>query len=185
MKILDFLSCGFWSVLGGLLTSLAITGGILAFTYQNSKRGSIELIQLILCGVLFSLLFFQTTLMYGALESKGFVMDLISACHLQFGNEIDGQELKQEMVKQIRENPLVSFFIDYADLEDFDWTQPIKSLRKVVGREYNWYIFRRIIWSVVFSGIAFVGIMLTTGGSHRSRKRRRRSYVFDDDLNFD
>ena len=180
----DFLSCGFWSVLGGLLMSLVIAGCLLAYSTQYTRRGAIEPIPLILSGILFCLLFYQITLMFGAFESKNFALDFISACHLQFGDDIDGEELKSQMTTLIRENPLVSFFIDYGDLEDFDWSQPIKSLRRVVAREYNWYIFRRIVWSIVFSGIAFVGVMLTSGSSRRSRKRRK-SFGFDDDFDFD
>ena len=182
--MLDFLSCGFWSILGGLLTSLVIAGVLLMYSTQYTKRGSIEPLPLVLCLLLFCLLFYQTTLMYGAIGSKSIAEDFISACHMQFGDKIDGEELKSQMTTLIRENPLVSFFLDYGDLEDFNWSQPIKSLRKVVSREYNWYIFRRIVWSVVFVGIAFVGIMLASSGSHRSRKRRR-SYSFDDNFDLD
>ena len=180
----DFLSSGFCSVLGGLLTSLVIAGTLLMYSTQYTKRGSIEPLPLVLSILLFCLLFYQTTLLYGAIGSKSIALDFISACHLQFGDEIDGAELKSQMTTLIKENPLVSFFIDYGDLEGFDWSQPIKSLRKVVSREYNWYIFRRTMWSVTFIGIAFAGIMLSMGRSHRSRKRKR-SYSFDDDLDLD
>ena len=185
MDVFDFVSSGFWSVLGGLLTSLVIAGTLLMYSTQYTKRGSIEPLPLVLCLLLFCLLFYQTTLMYGAIGSKSIALDFISACHLQFGEEIDGAELKNQMTTLIKENPLVSFFIDYGDLEDFDWSQPIKSLRKVVSREYNWYIFRRVVWTVVFTGIAFVGILLTSNGSGGSKKRTRRSYDFDDDFNLD
>lgn len=179
----DFLSCGFGSVLGGLLTSLLISGGLLVYSTQYTKRGAIEPLAIVLCGILFCLLFFQTTLMYGAFSSKGIAMDFISALHLQFGGEINGTELREQMTTLIRENPLISFFIDYGDLEDFDWSQPIKSLRSVVAREYNWYIFRRVVWSFVFTAIAFGGILLTK--DNRGRKRKRRSRVSDDISNFD
>lgn len=177
----EFLSCGFWSVLGGLLTSLAIAAGLLAYSTQFTKRGRLEPLLLILCFILFCLLFYQTTLMYGAFESKNFALKFISACHLQFGDQIDGEELKQQMTTLIRENPLISFFIDYADIEDFDWSNPIKSLRSVVAREYNWYVFRRVVWSLVFTAIAFFGIVISLGNSKKS-KRRRRTYSDDDDL---
>ena len=175
----EFLSCGFWSVLGGLLTSLVIAGGLLIYSTQYTKKGSIEPLPLVLCLLLFCLLFYQTTLMYGAIGSKSIALDFISACHLQFGDEIDGEELKSQMTTLIKENPLVSFFIDYGDLEDFDWSQPIKSLRKVVSREYNWYIFRRVVWTALFTGIAFVGIMLSANRNNNNRShrnRRRRNY---------
>lgn len=180
----DFLSCGIGSVLGGLLTALVIAGGLLAFASQ-SRKGA-EPIALITCFVLFCLLFYQFTLMYAAIGSKSVAMDFISACHLQFGNDIDGVELKEQMTTLIRENPLISFFIDYGDLEDFDWSQPIKSLQSVVAREYNWYIFRRVIWSVVFTALSALIVALTLGSGKKSRRRRKSSYSSHDDIfNFD
>ena len=178
----DFLSCGFGSVLGGLLTAILVAGGLLAFSTQFTKRGSVEPIALILCGILFCVLFYQMTLMYAAFGSKGIAMDFISALHLQFGHEINGVELRDTMTTLIRENPLIAFFIDYADLEDVDWTQPIKSLRDIVAREYNWYIFRRIVWSLVFTAIAFGIIFLTTGGG--GKKKRKRKVSFDEEIDF-
>ena len=176
----DFLSYGFASVLGGVLTALGISGGLLIYSTQYTKRGAINPIALIICGMLFCILFYQSTLMYGAFSSKNLAMDFISALHLQFGGEINGAELREQMTTLIRENPLISFFIDYGDLEDFDWSQPIKSLRGVVAREYNWFIFRRVVWSIVFTGIAF-GCILLTSNQKRSR-RRNSSYDLDDTL---
>ena len=177
----DFLSCSFGSVLGGLLTAILVAGGLLVFSTQFTKRGSIEPIALILCGILFCVLFYQITLMYAAIGNKGVAMDFISALHLQFGSEINGSELRDTMTTLIRENPLIAFFIDYGDLENFDWSQPIKSLRDIVAREYNWYIFRRIVWTLVFTAITFVIIFLTSVGGGKKRKRK---ITFDDEFDF-
>lgn len=181
----DFLSYGFGSVLGGLLTSLLIAGSLVAYSTQFTRRGSVEPLPLAICGVLFCLLFYQLTLMYGAFGNKEITLDFISACNLQFGDEINGSELKSQVISMIRENPLILFFIDYADLESVDWSQPIKSLHSVVAREYNWYIFRRIVWSLVFTGIAFAFITLSFKNK-RGFKKRKYSFSDDDDiLNFD
>lgn len=174
----DFLSCGFSSVLGGLLTAILIAGCLLIYSVKLTKRGTVEPLTLVLCVILFCLLFYQTTLMYGAIGSKDIVMNLISACHLQFGNDINGEELKEQVTALIKENPLISFFIDYADIEDFDWSQPIKSLRDVVAREYNWYIFRRVVWSAIFTGITIAVIMLSSGGKGSRRKGRKSTHRY-------
>ena len=172
----DFLSCGFSSVLGGLFTSLVLSGGILLISFRASKRGTIEPVSLILCCILFFLLFYQTTLLYAAIGSKSLAMDLISALHLQFGHEINGEELQDQMTSLIRENPLISFFLSYGDLEQFDWSHPITSLRDLVAREYNWFIFRRIIWSLIFTTITFVIVYLLNGkGKNNKRNRARRT----------
>lgn len=177
----DFLSCGFGSVLGGLLTAIFVAGGLLVISIRNAKHNSIEPLPLVLCGVLFCLVFYQTTMIYAAIGSKGIVLDMITACHLQFGGEINGVELREQVNRLIEENPLISFFIDVTDLEDFDWSQPIKSLRSVVSREYNWYIVRRIIWSLVFIFIAIIGIMFCQNLKPQKRRHKRS---FDDDRDF-
>ncbi len=173
----DFLSNSFGSVLGGLLTALLIAGGLLAYSAQYSRRGSLNPVAMIICALLFCLLFYQTTLMYGAFGSKATAMKFITALHLQLGDNIHGAELRDQMAMLIRENPLVAFFIDYGDLEDFDWSEPIKSLRSAVAREYNWYIVRRVVWSVVFIIIALVGIILA---SPKKKSKSRRRYDEDD-----
>lgn len=181
-NVFDFLECGFVSLFGGFILSLLISGALLGYSTINIKRGSIEPIPLLVCITLFCLLFYHTTLMLGAIGSKNVVMDLIGAYHLQFGNEIDGSETKEYMVNLINENPLVSFFVDYADLEDVDWSHPIKSLQDVVGREFNSYIIHRIIWSLTFTAIAFVLVVFGSASNSRKSKRKRRRSHRDEDI---
>ena len=158
MHMFDFLSCGFSSVLGGLFSSLVISGAILLISFRSSKRGAVEPISLLLCATLFILLFYQTTLLYAAIGSKSLALDLIRALQLQFGQEINGDELQENMMTLIRENPLISLFISYGGLEQYDWSNPITSLKDLIAREYNWFICRRAIWSIVFMPIAFITV---------------------------
>lgn len=175
MGVFDFLSCSFGSVFGGFITSIIISCGLVLFSAKNTKKGSLEPLPVICGFVLFCLLFFQTTLMYAAIGSKGIALDFVSACNLQFGGQIDGEELKQQMVMLIQQNPVISFFIDYGDLEDFDWSQPIKSLRAVIGREYNYYILRRIAWIVVYILILGSIIVFSSFNGKKSGTRHART----------
>lgn len=185
MQIFDFLSCGFSCVLGGLITALVLSGGILLISFRSSKHGTVEPVSLILCCILFFLLFYQTTLLYAAIGSKSMAMDFISTLHLQFGQGINGAELQERMTSLIRENPLISFFISYGDLEQFDWSHTITSLKDLVAREYNWFIFRRIIWSLIFTTITFVIVFLLNNGKKDKRKTRasRRTLYSDSSYN--
>lgn len=161
------------------MTSIIISCGLVLFSAKNTRKGSIEPLPLICACILFCLLFFQTTLMYAAIGSKGIALDFISACNLQFGGQIDGEELKQQMMVLIQNNPIISFFIDFGDLEDFDWYQPVKSLRAVIGREYNYYILRRIAWIVAFIVILGSVIIFSSykgGNSRRGRTRTGANY---------
>lgn len=185
MGVFDFLSCSFGSVFGGFITSIIISCGLVLFSAKNTKKGSLEPFPVICGFVLFCLLFFQTTLMYAAIGSKGIALDFVSACNLQFGGHIDGEELKHQMVMLIQENPVISFFIDYGDLEDFDWSQPIKSLRTVIGREYNYYILRRIAWIAAYILILGSIIVLSTSHGKKSRTRHTRGSNNRTQRNFD
>lgn len=174
MNFFEILSNGFSSVLGGLFTALAVAGGLLYLLAVNSRRG-LQPIAAICCALLFCFLFYQTTLMYAAISEKSDVLNFISALHLQFGNQIDGETLRQTIVPIIEQNPVVSFFVDYTNLEDFDWSQPIVSARTAIAREFNWFIFRRIVWSAVFI-IIFGGVALMTLGSTKRSRRLSNSY---------
>lgn len=169
----EFLSYGFGSVFGGLITALVISGILLCISFRNSN-GAVSPLALIGAFILFCLLFFQMTSMYCAINYKGLALKFITALNLQIGDQIDGQELKEKVSELVTQNPILLFFIDYADLEDFDWSRPIHSLRDVVSREFNWYIFRRILWSLLFI-VLFGGMMfLPSQGSKRSSRRRSK-----------
>lgn len=170
----EFLSYGFGSVFGGLITALVVSS-LLLFISIKFSRGVVSPLALIGAFILFCLLFYQTTSMYCAINYKGVAMKFITALNLQMGDEIDGQALKETVRDAITENPILLFFIDYADLEDFDWSRPIHSLREIISSEFNWYIFRRLMWSLLFIAL-FGGMMFlpSQGSKRRSRRRSKR-----------
>lgn len=94
-------------------------------------------------------------------------MKLIAGINLQFGGDINGQNVKEEVAQMLTQNPLLTFFIDYADLVDFDWSHPIQSLRDVVSREFNYFILRRIAWSALFILIFGAPMFLLEGSSKK------------------
>lgn len=179
----EFLSYGFGSVFGGLITTLVISGILLFLSFRNSN-GAVSPLALIGAFILFCLLFFQMTSMYCAINYKGVALKFITALNLQIGDQINGQELKEIVRNAITENPILLFFIDYADLEDFDWSRPIHSLRDVVSREFNWYIFRRILWSLLFI-ILFGGMMFIPYRGSGRNKRKRIYSTFSEDEYFE
>lgn len=169
----DFLSYGFGSVFGGFLTALAVSGAMLFLSVKSSRNGGLSPLALIVAFVLFCLLFFQFTSMYSAISYKGTALKFISGLNLQYGDNINGAELKELVGEAITQNPLLYFFIDYADFEDFDWSRPIHSLHSIVAREFNYYILRRLAWSLLFSLLGAAAIYFT--GQSGNGKSRRRS----------
>lgn len=181
----EFLSYGFGSVFGGFLTSIIIVGGIVFFALSNSKKGQISPIGIIAAFILFCLLFYHSTEFFAAWNTKDFFVGLIGSMHTQFGGEINGQELSQQVHMLIAQNPVVSFFIDYGDLEDVDWEQPISSLKSIVAREFNYFMLHRVLWMLAFSAIFGFVIFKTTEASRSTRRKKARSYSNDDDSSYD
>lgn len=171
----EFLSYGFGSVFGGLITALIISASLLLISIKYSD-GNVRPMALVGAVLLICLLFYQMTSMYCAIYYKGVAMKFITALNLQTGGNIDGKALEETIRGAITENPILFFFIDYADLQDFDWTQPIQSLRNIVSKEFNLYIFHRILWSLLFI-VVFGGLMFIPS---QRRKRRKRDYSFED-----
>ena len=176
----EFLTYGFGSVFGGLITALLISGLLLFISVKNSS-GRVSPLAMIGAFTLFCLLFFQMTSMYCAINYKGVALKFITALNLQIGDQIDGQELKQKVSELVSQNPILLFFIDYADLEDFDWSRPFHSLHKIIASEFNQYILHRALWSLLFICL-FGGIMfIPENGRKRkiSRSRKKRKSYSD------
>ena len=172
----DFLSYSFGSVFGGCITAIIIAGSVLCIAIKQSKNGEINPIAVICCLILFCLLFFQTTWVYIAVGSKGLLQDLIYAISLQFGDQIEGLGLKDTIEDIIKENPIFSFFIHYTDLQNFDWSNPYTSLNKLVIKEINGFILRRILWSLFFIVIfgASIWYLQTRSVNGKNSKRSTR-----------
>lgn len=179
----DFLSYSFGSVFGGCITALIIAGTILFLSIKQSNSGELNPLAAISCVILFCLLFFQITWVYIAIGSKGLLQDLIGAIFLQWGDRMNGLELKETIENIIRDNPIFSFFIHYADLQSFDWSDPYSSLNNLINGQLNGFIVRRCLWSILFI-VVFGGIIwyLETKGSsgkkytpssHQERTLRR------------
>ena len=182
----EFLSYGFGSVFGGLITALLISG-LLLFISVKKSAGKVSPLALIGGLILFCLLFYQMTSMYCAINYKALALKFVTALNLQVGNQIDGQELKETIETAITQNPILLFFIDYADLENFDWSRPFHSLHNLISSEFNGYIWRRALWSLLFIGL-FGGMMFIPENGkrrrmrHSGKKRKRYSHsIYSED----
>lgn len=182
----DFLSYGFGSVFGGFVTSVIIVGGVIVFATQYSRRSALSPLGIVCALILWGLLFFQTTSFYAAWGAKSEAVGLVSSLQMQFGDTIDGEAFGGEMRHLLRENPLLQYFVGQFDLSDVDWSNPIVSMKSVVAREYNYFMLRRLAWSLAFIAIFGFVIVKTVTSSKRERKHKTRIYDEDDSgYNFD
>lgn len=111
----------------------------------------------IFAGLLFCFNFYHFTSWYASLYAKSAIHEILAFLSLQYDGMID----KQLILNVIAENPIIGFFIGYADLEDIDWTRPIAGIAEVLDRELWYYGLHRFLWITLMSGIAFAGMWLT------------------------
>lgn len=181
--MLEFLSYGFTSVMGGFLTSIALVFGIIFIGFRfSNNRFELSPLCLILSAILFCLLFYQTTCMYAYMSWKDDCVSFINSCLWQFGDNIDGEEFQSVMVSAINDNPLLAFIVNYVGLADFDWSQPITSLGEYISTQFDYMIIECIIWIIVF--LALFGFLILRF-SETKKRRKSFSYSSNDEYNTD
>ena len=174
----EFLSYGFGSVFGGLITALVISGLLLFVSIRNSN-GSVSPLALIGAFILFCLLFYQFTTLYDAVAAKKLILKYISLFHL---DDLTGEKLKAFLLYEgiYNRNPLVINNI----LELLDPEKHYETLSELISNKLNWFIFRRILWSLLFI-ILFGGIMFIPYGGSGRNKRKRKYSTFSEDEYFE
>lgn len=118
--------------------------------------------------VLVPILSFHFSLLFGAFTVKGRVDDMESAASYALSaTNMDSYEIVSKIKKKM---PFVSYLVNLDDIEGDTAGEIAESLSEDAHSSLNWYIFRRILWSVVFSGLAVAGIIATMEGPVRSRR---------------
>lgn len=176
MRIFDLLSYSFGSVIGGLITSLFIVAVLLLIAFKKSRKDNIEGWSIMCSIVLFCMLFFQTTLLYAATSCRNAALSFISTYQGHLGKIIDSEELKVNITELSSENPMISSFVDYTDLDQLDLANPLQPILDSINKQYNSFLFRRLMWSLSFIGILGAGIIFPSFSGTGKSCRRKSKY---------
>lgn len=175
MIFFELFSTAFMCIFYGVLIT-AILMAIVYFVLRQVKRGTVSTVPFFLVGiVLFVLLTFQQTLMVGAIKAKGYVND-VAVYIEQITDEKDklvertSQEFDTEKIKE--QFPEFSLFVDVdkigEKLSDVDAT--VAEMKENTLSSLNYYILRRVLWSLGLLIVAIViACLLGSGVSTRGK----------------
>ena len=170
---------------GVLITSVLMT--VVYFVLRQVNRGTVSTIPFFLVGVvLFVSLSFQQTLMVGAIKAKGY-LNAVAEYVEEIADVKDGivertsREVNSDYVQKIKKQfPEFSLFVDVdkfgESLNDMGTT--VTKMKENTSSSLNYYILRRIMWSLGFLVAAIVIVCLLDSGSSSSERGNfaQRSY---------
>lgn len=135
--------------------------------------------------VLFPLLAFQSVLLCGAVTIKSYCGDVEQAINGWVQDVPETvrftQQDSQAILDKIAEEwPLVGYFVNLADFSGHTSTTIAASMAGELRSYMNWFILRRIGWSLLFVLVGAVGVIWSMDSGQRRGARRgtsgRRSY---------
>lgn len=169
---------------------LTLIGVALMFFLVGSwkKNSTFTPLSLIAGAVLFVMLAFQSVLMCGAITIKSYgddvevyINNLVAGVPEQTAfTQQDSQRILENIVD---EYPLVGYFIGGADFRGHTPLDIAEAMVDELQSWANWYILRRVLWSLLFIVLGTTAVIWTMDGvkrtSHRSM-RTHRNRIYED-----
>lgn len=183
MGIFSILFSSIGNLIWGVL--LTIVGIALMFFIIKSWRKDADFtpVSYIIGIVLFFFLSFQAILMCGAITIKS-ATDEIRAYISRMVEDIPEDAVfstsdSQQILDNINEEyPIVANYFDWADFQGHTPANIADAMVEVFNENLNWYIARRVGWSILFVVIGAAAVIKTMdsfGGTRSSSRSNRRS----------
>lgn len=170
--MLDILSYGIVCVVVSALLAAIISCLLLFLSAKKSKRSNLSIVSLLSGAVLFLILTYQFSNIFGAVECKSMVVSIFD--NVEMAVEASSHPAASAMIDGITEKyPAVGAFINSDSISLFG--DSAHSLREYLIGGINDFILKRIFWSVV--SLLILGILTQVGGSQvamRTSSRKRR-----------
>lgn len=133
----------------------------------------------IIGAILFVFLSFQSILLCGAVTIKTYTDEVeknISEWvkNIPPSKEFDKEDSQIIMNGIMEEWPLVGYFVDTADFTGHTSLNIAPSMADAIREYMNWFILRRVLWSLFFTITGAVIVIKSMEGN--SSRRRRSSY---------
>lgn len=133
----------------------------------------------IIGAILFVFLSFQSILLCGAITIKTYTDEVeknISEWvkNIPPSKEFDKEDSQIIMNGIMEEWPLVGYFVDTADFTGHTSLNIAPSMADAIREYMNWFILRRVLWSLFFTITGAVIVIKSMEGN--SSRRRRSSY---------
>lgn len=172
-------------IFGGICLAVVIAVILLVVvTNLFNHNRQLTIASYLVTAVVALLLSYQMPLMLGAFTTKGTVQDVESIIDYAVttsranGYDVDGsfQTIKKDLQTQM---PFVSMFVDFQAIEGDTVDEVTASISDNLYSSINWYIFRRVLWSlviIILGGVALVFTMETKKRPSRRYDRDREQY---------
>lgn len=181
--LFNILTYSMGSLLLGIILTIAGIGLMFVFVKLWWKVDTFTPMSFICGFILFFFLAFQSVLFCGAVTIKSYCDDIEIAINqivdkIPLNNRFS-QEDSQIILNQISETwPLVGYYVNMADFEGHTPATIAKAMADELRSVMNWFILRRIGWSLLFVFIGAVAIIKSISGRYQSGRSlsTRRTY---------
>lgn len=181
--LFNILTYSMGSLLLGIILTIAGIGLMFVFVKLWWKVDTFTPMSFICGFILFFFLAFQSVLFCGAVTIKSYCDDIEIAINqivdkIPLNNRFS-QEDSQIILNQISETwPLVGYYVNMADFEGHTSATIAKAMADELRSVMNWFILRRIGWSLLFVFIGAVAIIKSISERYQSGRSlsTRRTY---------
>lgn len=181
--LFNILTYSMGSLLLGIILTIVGIGLMFVFVKLWWKVDTFTPMSFICGFILFFFLAFQSVLFCGAVTIKSYCDDIEIAINqivdkIPLNNRFS-QEDSQLILNQISETwPLVGYYVNMADFEGHTPATIAKAMADELRSVMNWFILRRIGWSLLFVFIGAVAIIKSISGRYQSGRSlsTRRTY---------
>lgn len=179
------------SVLWGIVIALAVMGLVVFIVNAIASNRSMTPLSWIAALIMAIMVCIQSTLMVGAIKAKSIAADLERTVSTaaekvdEFGSETVSTLGVKETVSAVKEKyPYIKQFADTDDLSTANAKDTAAEIHNAAQHALNWYIVRRVGWSLLFAVIgALIAYKTMDSVRQHSVKLRRGTtsrYVYDD-----
>lgn len=181
MRLLNYFIEAYSSIWYGIIAAVVIVAALF-FVIASMQGGNKRFTPLsyILGIALGAFLTFQCASMIGAIMFKSDCYDTAAIVDdFTPNSELrqDSKDIRKELRRMQNDNPFIENFIDIDEIDENlpDGAIGTAALSKV-HTYLNWYIFRRILWSLLACGIGVLAILYTMERTPRGRTRKTPGY---------
>lgn len=170
--LFNILTYSMSSLLLGIVLTIAGIGLMFVFVKLWWKVDTFTPMSFICGFILFFFLAFQSVLLCGAVTIKSYCNDIEIAINqivakIPLNNKFS-QEDSQIILNQISEAwPLVGYYVNMADFEGHTPETIAKAMVDELKSVMNWFILRRIGWSLLFVFIGALAIIKSISGRYQ------------------
>ena len=129
-------------------------------------------------GILFLFLAFQSVLLCGAITIKSYSEDVKRAIDVWVQDIPESVQFTQQDSQVILDNiseewPLVGYFVNMADFSGPTSANIAEAMTDELCSYMNWFIFRRVAWSVLFVLLGTAGVIWSMDYEQQRSSGRR------------